>query len=190
MAVVFLYSVDGEVIALDATTDVTYTRSASATKSTVIDGSSIADHYHANLPTIAFSGIVTGYKLREGTPFVSEFVQIINELMDSGTPFTLYGTEDNAIPTEDNMVITNFQVIRNQNTMDSLEVALSLEQMDISSTIKLTDVTLPAKNTDGQLANNVSTGGGTKTEVDDGTVDGFQLTQAAKAALNRNTGSN
>lgn len=165
MAVVFLYAKDGTtLIALDATTSIERTRSAQMTKSTVQSGATISDHYHSDLPSVSFSGLITESKIRNTTPTVDTFVSLVDALIDAKTPFTLYGTDDGAIPSMDDTLITNCTVVRGIRNLNSLEVSFRCEQLDISKTAKTEAITLPAKTTNGQLASETKAGVGTKTE--------------------------
>ena len=164
MAVVFLYDNLGTLIALDATTQVERNRSASLTKSTVQDGSVIADHYHSDLPVISFSGLITDSKIRDVTPSVGNFADLVDGLIESAQPFTLYGTNDGGIPDMENAMITSFNIVRGAENLNSLEVAITCEQIDISKTAKKDGITLPAKSTEGQLDSEKNAGVGTKTE--------------------------
>jgi hypothetical protein len=169
MAVVYLYSLDGTLIALDATTDVSRTRSGSVTKNTVQDGSVIADHYHSDLPTISFSGLLTNSKLPDRsnpTPTIENFCSLVDELMDSGQTFTLYGTSDRAIPDLLRCVILNYSVSRSVSNFNSLEVEFQLSSIDIGDRARLDTITkTPSVATQGQLDSKTSTGTGTKTEI-------------------------
>lgn len=167
MAVVFLITDNGTLIALDATTQVSRNKSGSVTSNTVQSGSNISDHYHTTLPIISFGGILTESKIRDITPSIENIVGLVDDLMESKQTFTLYGTTDGAIPDLDRCVILDFMVNRDTSTANSLNINLSLQQVDISNSAKLNKETLPAKSTEGQLAEKKNGGQGTKTAVED-----------------------
>lgn len=181
MAVVFLYAKDGEtLIALDATTNVERSRSASLTKSTIQSGATVADHYHADLPITNFSGVITDSKIRNVTPSVRDFANLVDELIDSKEPFILYGTPDGAIPDMKDALITSFSILRDTNHLNSLVVNFTVGQADIGMSAKKEGVTLPSKTTEGQLASGKKSGTGTKTEAS------IPYTQAKEKQLKKN----
>lgn len=181
--VVFLLSKDGEtVLILDATTNMTYSRSAQLAKNTLQNGVKVSDHYHPNLPTVTFSGLISDSKIRgRSSPPVAEYRRLIEELIDTATVFTLFGTWDNSIPSLANCVITSFDVTKGTSNLNSLEVVITVEQIDFgmrATLDSLTTVKVPAKVTEGQLAvkGDKKTGTGTIVETQ------FYKSQLEKAA--------
>lgn len=169
MASIYMLSLDGErYLGLDATTEIRVTRSGEATTNTIQDGSDISDNYHSGLPKISFSGIISNAKLRDTTPTVSEYVDFVNELMDSRVYFTLYSTvshiNQKAIPTFSKCVISNFAYVRGGGKDESLEISLAIQQLDISKKAK--QGRIPAKKDEGLTVPTEDKGTGGKTEVD------------------------
>lgn len=166
MAVVYLFSGD-TLIALDATTNVSRTISAQTTSTTIQNGSNISDHYHSSLPTISFSGVITNSKsARQNTPDLESFTTLVDQLIASKVPFTLYG-DDGGIPDLDLCLITSFAVSKDVTNFDSLQVSITVSQIDISRPSQLNKVTLPSVKTLGQLASKKEKGTGSKTNADD-----------------------
>lgn len=169
--VVFLLSKDGStVLILDATTNMTYSRTAQLAKNTLQTGVKVSDHYHPDMPVVTFSGIISDSKIRENfSPSVSEYRRLIEELITSATVFTLFGTWDGSIPSLDNCAITAFDITKGERNLNSLEVVITVEQIDFgmrATLDSLTVVKVPAKTTQGQLAPNSETKTGTGTLIE------------------------
>lgn len=177
--VVFLLSKDGEtLLVLDATEEISYSRSASLSENTLQSGVKVSDHYHPDLPTVTFSGLISDSKIRDTSPSVKDYRRLIEELIDSATPFTLYGTWDGSIPSLDNCVILNFDAVKGSGNLNSLQVVITVKQIDFGMRAELdsiTAVTIPAKSTEGQLAKDGDVKTGTKTGIDP--VSGLAYTQ-------------
>lgn len=168
LGLVYLTSVDGTtVIALDATESVDWVRSVSVSTSTIFNGAKISDHVHPDLPSVSFSGVISFSKIRDDFPTPDKFMVLANELIDSFQPMTFYGTEDGAIPSLAQCYITDLSVNRGMTTANALAVNISLQAIDISTSIEVTRVTQPSVKTNGQLSDEANTGDGTKTEVSD-----------------------
>lgn len=152
MAVVSLFT-NGEAIALDATSDVNYSRTASVSTATIFQGANISDNYRPDLATISLQGVVTATKTRtneSGLLSPSAFRALLNTWMDNKYLIKLYGTYDNAIPNMANLVISDFNLNRSGIRSDGLSVSLTLKQIDISTSVKKSSITLvPKDNTQG-----------------------------------------
>lgn len=175
--VVFLLSKDGSTtLILDATVNMTYNRSASLAKNTLQTGVKVADHYHPDMPRVTFSGVITDSKIRENSsPSVVDYVSLIEDIINTATVFTLFGTGDGSIPSLDNCVIMSFDITKGTSNLNSLEVVITVEQINFGMRATLDSLTatkVPAKTTEGQLAPNSETKTGT------GTI--FQPTQAGE----------
>lgn len=154
MAVISLFA-NGEALALDATTNVGYSRSASISTSTIFQGNNISDNYRPELPVVNVQGIVTATKTRgneEGIRAPSELRGMLDNWVNSKYLIRMYGTYDNAIPSLSNLAISNFEVGRDVNRSDGLTVTLTLAQLDISNSVQLSSVTIPKSNTNGIAA--------------------------------------
>lgn len=157
MGAVFIRSLDGNtVISLDAISSVTYARTAEVTTSTMFNGSKLSDNVHANLPTVSFQGVVTSFKMRDTYPSPTEFRRLMDELLDSYELMTFYGTDDGAIPDLNNCYIIAFNVTRDVDRSNALLADVTIQQLDISTSISATTITKPAEATDGQMADNPS----------------------------------
>lgn len=151
MAVISLFA-NGEALALDATTNVGYSRSASISTSTIFQGNNISDNYRPELPVISVQGIVTATKTRgneEGIRSPSDLREMLDNWVNSKYLIKMYGTYDNAIPSLSTLAISSFEVGRGASRSDGLTVTLSLKQLDISTSVQLSSVTIPKSNTNG-----------------------------------------
>ena len=185
--VVFLLSKDGSTtLILDATVNMTYNRSASLAKNTLQTGVKVADHYHPDMPRVTFSGVITDSKIRENSsPSVADYVRSIEEIIDTATVFTLFGTWDGSIPSLDNCVIMSFDITKGASNLNSLEVVLTVEQINFgmrATLDSLTAVKVPAKVTEGQLVPNSETKTGT------GTLSNYTQARIAAEGLDKKTG--
>ena len=166
LGLVYLSSVDGTtVIALDATESVDWMRSVSVSKSTIFNGAKVSDNIHPDLPSVSFSGVVSFSKIRDDFPTPDRFMVLANQLIDSFQPMTLYGTTDGAIPDLAQCYITDLSVNRGMTTADALAVNISLQALDITTSISATTITQPSVKTNGQLSDQNDTGTGSKEEV-------------------------
>jgi hypothetical protein len=171
MAVVYLRSNNGAFLALDVTTNVSKTRSASITSSSIQSGASIADGYTIGNPSITFTGLCTDTKIRtkDGTddflnPFDLDLE--INDMVESQERFILYGND--LIPNLEDVVITNYSVTQGQY-LDTLEVTLTVEQVFISESARLSDFTStlkPSSTTNGAYEQEKDNGDGKKVQED------------------------
>jgi hypothetical protein len=144
MSVVHLLDVTGStVIGLDATSSASYSRTVEVSTSTMFDGSKRSDNVHPNLPSVTFQGIVTSVKVRDTYPDPTAFRKALDELVDSYELMTLYGTDDKAIPDLDNCYITSFNVTRDAEHSDALIADVSVQQLDITSAVTASTVTVP-----------------------------------------------
>lgn len=134
---------NGSSIALDVTTDLTYSRNGTPTTSTIFNGAKISDHYRPNLPTLNLNGVVTYTKTSSGDNLLSpkEFDTFIDNLMDSQTLLSFIGTYDQAIKDRSNIVIVAYTSTRNVQHSDSLQVSMTLQQLDISNSVTKTTIT-------------------------------------------------
>lgn len=153
------------IIALDAVETVGVSRSGSPARQTLQNGVNVADHYTPSLPSVTFSGLVSNSKLPAiNTPTVANFVKWVNELMDSQTVFTLYGSEEDGIPTLNNCVIIDFNYDKGVENLNSLRVNFTIEQLDFGLLGKKGAITaIPAASTQGQLGNSSTGSSGSKT---------------------------
>ena len=181
LGLVYLSSVDGTtVIALDATESVDWMRSVSVSKSTIFNGAKVSDNIHPDLPSVSFSGVVSFSKIRDDFPTPDRFMVLANQLIDSYQPMTLYGTTDGAIPDLAQCYITDLSVNRGMTTADALAVNISLQALDITTSISATTITQPSVKTNGQLSDVSDTGTGSKTNINE-----IEFTQQAlKEGLN------
>lgn len=185
---VFLLSKDGNTaLILDATEEMTYARNASLSNNMLQNGVNVADHYHSSLPSVTFSGIISSSKMVEGvSPTPTNYRILIEELIDTSTVFTLYGTDDESIPTLEDCVITDFQLVKDVTNLDSLQVVLNVQQIDFgmrATLDTLTVVKVPSKDIVGGADGKKETKAGTSTLITE--VDGYTLTQAAAEELNK-----
>lgn len=151
MAVISLFA-NGEALALDATTNVGYSRSASISTTSIFQGNNISDNYRPDLPAISVQGIVTATKTRgneEGIRSPSDLRAMLDNWVDSKYLIHMYGTYDNSIPSLSTLAISSFEVGRDASRSDGLTVTLSLKQLDISTSVQLSSVTIPKSNTNG-----------------------------------------
>ena len=136
---------NGVSVSLDVVSDVTYSRSGQPTTSTIFNGAKISDHYRPDLPTLNIQGVVTAIKTKATSNYLTpeEFDTFINTLMDSQSLLTFIGTEDQAIKDMSNVVISAYTETRNVKYSDSLKITLTLQQLDISNSVKKTVFTDP-----------------------------------------------
>lgn len=174
MSIVFLRDQDGNVITYDAVENITISRSASVTKHTVQSGRKLTDHYHSDLPSITFSGIVTSSKIRDIAPTPAAFTVLVNNLIDTAVPFTLFGDPANGIPNFNNCLIISFEIIKGVSNLDSLQAAITIQQIDIGAKAQLGNLA-PSITTKAQLEGEVNTGTGTKTDTSKDTNKYTQL---------------
>lgn len=165
MSVVFLFDKQRNLITFDAVESVTISRNASVTQNTVQSGRSLTDHYHSDLPSITFTGIVTSSKIRtvNAAPSPAAFTVLVNDLIDTAEPFTLYGDPPNGIPNLPNCLIVAFEVIKGASNLDSINSAITVQQIDIGEEAQLGFIK-PSIKTNGQLDVQQDTGTGSKTE--------------------------
>lgn len=176
MSVVSLFA-NGEILALDATKDVNYSRGAEVTSSTIFSGAEVSDGYRPTLPQVSLSGVVTATKTRSsesGVKSPSELRSFLDTWVESQYLVSMYGTDDSAIPNLSNMVIADFNVGRTVRHSDGLTVSILLKQIDISTSVRKTSVTVPKTATNGlttEPSNNTPEGKTTEnTEQTDKTV--------------------
>lgn len=176
MSVVFLKDKKDNLITFDAVENVTISRNASVTKNTVQSGRSLTDHYHSDLSSITFTGIVTASKIRSvnAAPTPAAFTILVNDLIDTAEPFTLYGDPDNGIPNFSTCLIVAFEVIKGVSNLDSVNSAITVQQIDIGEEAQLGFLT-PTIKADGQLDSTVDGGTGTKTSTDTSALKYTQL---------------
>lgn len=151
MAVVSLFA-NGEAIALDATTDVAYTKGGQVSTATIFEGSDVSDNYRPSLPEITLNGVVSATKTRaseQGVRTPKEFREMVDNWINSKYLISLYGTYDGAIPNVNNMVISSYNVTRDGQRSDGLSVSMTLKQLDISNSVQKTSVTIPKSETNG-----------------------------------------
>lgn len=181
--VVFLLSKDGNrVLELDATSEMTYNRSAVTSDNTMQSGVKLSDHYHPSLPVVTFSGVITDSKINNRNPIsVATYRKEIEKLMDSATQFTLFGTWDDSIPSLDNCVITQFDCTKGLSNLNSLSVTMTVKQIDFGMR-PTKDTLTPSQALQGQADSKGKTKSGTSTKV-----DGVETTQfyAKKNKLGR-----
>lgn len=173
MSLVHFRDKKGNLITLDAITNVNITRSGNATTTTVQSGKPLTDHYHSSKATITLAGVITSSKLRpnraSSPPSPKDLVKLINDVMDSATPFTLLGSPDVGIPSYNTCLISNFSIVKGMKNLDSLEVALTIQEIDIGAEAQQ-GYLAPSKSTNSQLASKEGSGAqGAKiaTKVDD-----------------------
>ena len=151
MSVISMFA-NGEIVALDATLSVGYSKGAQISTSTIFKGASISDNYRPDKPTLNVSGVVTATKTRsneEGVKTPSEFRGMIDNWIDNQYLISIYGTFDGAIPNLSNIAISNYNVVRDGQRADGLMVSFSLQQLDISTSVSKTSVTVPKSSTKG-----------------------------------------
>lgn len=160
---------ENDLITLSCTENITMSRSAVVSKNTLQSGVTVSDHYHSGRPTVNITGIITDSGIRREyvTPSVKEYRELVDKVIDSAKPFTLYyGGLDEHIPNLDNCVISNYSFIK--GGWNSLEVSITFEQLDFGMKGEkdtLTHIVVPAKITDKQLESTLEKGTGTKTEI-------------------------
>jgi hypothetical protein len=155
MSAVFLRSLDGsQIIGLDATSAVQYSRKVNVSTSTMFNGSKLSDNVHPDLPVIQIEGVISSFKMRDTYPQPAEFRRLLDELVDSYEVLNFFGTDDGAIPDINNCYITDFNLTRDVEHSNSLAVSISIQQLDFSNSISATTITKPAESTDGQMADN------------------------------------
>ncbi len=165
MAVVSFVSKDGsQIVCLDATTDVTYTRGNTTTQQSVMSGAKVSDTYRIGNPQISFNGVCTYSKSvsQTGNPTPRELELLINELITSYTRVDLLG--NSLIPSLNDCVILNFS-IKQDEFLDAITVSLTLEQQFISNGAVVTSISVPSSSTQGQNSSTVDGGNGSKTAI-------------------------
>lgn len=151
MAVISLFA-NGEAIALDVTTSVDYTKSATISTTTIFNGANISDNYRPDKANIIFNGVVSATKTRSnetGIRTPKEFREMVDNWIDNKYLIRMYGTYDGAIPTLSNLGIQNYNVTRDGTRSDGLVVSFSLKQLDISNSVQKSSVTIPKTSTQG-----------------------------------------
>lgn len=151
MAVISLFA-NGEAIALDVTTSVEYTKSATISTTTIFNGANISDNYRPDKASITFNGVVSATKTRSneaGVRTPKEFREMVDNWIDNKYLIRMYGTYDGAIPTLSNLGIQNYNVTRDGTRSDGLAVSFSLKQLDISNSVQKSSVTIPKTSTQG-----------------------------------------
>jgi len=155
MSIFTLFASDGSSISLDAVTDITRTRSATTTTSTIFNGSSISDHYKAGLPMWSVQGVVVATKSRVSNSLhdPQKFRMLMDQYMDSETRFRYVDSnQDLSFGNAKDVVILDYSITRNAKYGDSLLVSLSLQQLDISTSVQKTTITNPNSANDGTLS--------------------------------------
>jgi hypothetical protein len=173
--VVFFLAKDGTTsLMLDVTSQMEVTRNASTTMHTLQDGVKVSDHYHPDLPMVSIVGTINATKIRNETQTPERYIKLINEAMDSALVFTLYGTEDGAIPSFDNCVITSFNYIKEGK--DSLDVNLQVQQLDFG--MKVTQDSFAVVNVNPNTTSASTLAGETDSKTGSKTLlDGHRTTQ-------------
>ena len=165
MSVVYMRSSKGEVLALDATVNVTKSRNNTLTKSSVQSGAQISDGFTIGNPSITFSGVCSYTKIKrtgeEAPPTPDKLNVILDEMILSKERFTLYG--NNLIPTLSDVVILSYSLVQSiyENAID---VTITVEQVFISKSAQKTRITAPAKSTNGDVTEEEGLGQGNKTQ--------------------------
>lgn len=167
MAVVFMKSPSGDLLTLDAITEVSKSRSNSLTKSSVMSGAQISDGYTIGNPTITFSGICSYTKVGVGRhpavpPTPVELNTILDEMVISEERFTLYGND--LIPTLNNVVIKDYGIVQSK-WLNTINVTITVEQVFVSESATRTRITRPAADTNGDVTEEQDGGQGTKTQI-------------------------
>jgi hypothetical protein len=170
MAVVYLKSDTGRIVAIDATQKVTKSRRNSITKSSVMSGAQASDGYTVGNPTVTFSGVCSTTKLainRTGSieatqyPTPTELHDLMEEMILSEQRFTLYG--NNLIPTLEDVVITSYDIIQ-EKWIDSVEVLITVEQVFVTKQAQETVISVPNKASEDEISYESDKGTGSATE--------------------------
>jgi hypothetical protein len=134
-------------IFLDAVTDVSITATASPTQSPVENGKSISDNYIINPRTASFTGIISDTKVnKEEGLTVEEYISEVQELIDSKEPFVFFADES-LLPRLDNVLITSFQLSRDQNIGVGVAVDITVQEVLIIERAKPTSINVKEKKT-------------------------------------------
>lgn len=143
-----------EYLALDVTTSLGMQRDAEVPTTTVFEGKTgltqVSDNYRPNTPTITIQGVVSATKTRtneEGVRSPQEFRAMMDSWIDDGHFIAFYGTNDGAIPNLKNVVIKDYDVVRDVTRSDGLAVSITLKQVATSNAVKATVNTVPKEET-------------------------------------------
>lgn len=170
MTVLSLIDEEGDVLLLDAVTTLSKSRNIAVTKSSVMSGAEVGDGIRVGNFTASFSGVCTTSKIRRRgptevlPPTPRELDVLLQKMVDSQKRFTLYG--NHLIETIRDVVITN-HVVTQEAYLDSVIVAISVEQVFVSEVARQATFTLPAKEAADQIPKKEEKGAGTKAESPD-----------------------
>lgn len=168
MSIFTLFAPDGGAIALDCVTDISKSRSATTTQSTIFNGATMADHYRGQLPVFNVNGVVAALKsrVRDALHSPVKFSKLIDDYIDNETLFTFVDDTEGVLGNHKNVVILDYNITRNVKYSDGLLVSMTLKKLDVSNSVQKTTITKPKaeveatvgspekRTTDGKTTNN------------------------------------
>jgi hypothetical protein len=183
MSIYYLFTRDGDVFELDATTDFTYSDPSDISQFKVEDGSTVADHVVNRNKKLSYSGIITDIKIAstERTKSTDTYIRKLLELNARREPFTAVWREDAGKPDGagansyrlPNCVFKNLTITQDQELgyafgKHAYRVTLDIEQIRVARRAVITvekSFALAVKDTTGGLD---TSAGGTTEAVQEG----------------------
>lgn len=138
---------DGTVLTMDVTNDWSKTVVGTPTDNPVESGVSIADHYYLEPKTFTLNGMVTflkagGSKRNPLTP--KEWDVFLESIMQSRQPLTV-SLDDEFTSPVNNVLITNYGIIKDSTSKDAVGVSLAFKQIIIAQRAAETTINVPAQ---------------------------------------------